>query len=399
MSKSKKQHAGAVVSPAPISVQTDGASPKAPSNKSPDDASQSAQQSDIPSKQGQIITLSKEEKKAKFSEIRHSTKGIKSKEQLIKEIFHGDTECAVSKVGTDSGPGESCLDDTSKAKVESILASVKASSSDGGECAVDNEVDKIACLLRKKLTPEQKKDLIAILKENFKALGPGGKNSEDNCNWLSNQNIDKTLADYEKKHRQMRGTREYVHVTFQSRDYKTRIQESGYDISTDPPILSKAEFQTAVFDNLHLDYKNMYELGMRCMSVVFNTDYSTGGGKHWFCIFLDFRKEDQKGIYSMIEYFNSSGEAPLSEVKEYLCSTKQKLLKYGMFGNKTVHAEISENKRTYQEDTHSCGVYSLFYIICRLEGMGVLETMNFLNDDIMHELRRHIFISDKIVKK
>jgi hypothetical protein len=131
----------------------------------------------------------------------------------------------------------------------------------------------------------------------------------------------------------------------------------------------------------------------KTFAVVFNTDYSTGTGIHWFCIFIDARDENKIDI----EYFNSSGKNPLPEISKFLLDLKQTLK--NKFTNKNINYKIVSNSR-FQDDNHSCGIWSLTYIWLRLENVPA-EWFNPSNidDSTMHLLRKYFFLDDHKLEK
>lgn len=133
-----------------------------------------------------------------------------------------------------------------------------------------------------------------------------------------------------------------------------------------------------------INLAKQFSSGYKTFGVVFNTDYSTGGGIHWFCIF-----GEHFGDKIQLEYFNSSGKEPLEEIQEWLNTTKHKIEKEL---NIPVNIKYTVGIE-FQDDNHSCGVYCLAYIWCRLEGVPFewFKDKNF-DDDIMHELRKSLFI-------
>jgi hypothetical protein len=193
------------------------------------------------------------------------------------------------------------------------------------------------------------------LKTRFKPAGPW-----DTFDWLSNFNIDDVLDQVTKKH----ADKNFLHIPFQMRDFEKANSELS-----------------------NIDFVEKYNSGVRCFGVVFNTDLSSGNGKHWFCIYGDMSESPLT-----IEYFNSSGEPPLTEIDTWMKKTKHSLEK-GL--NKPVE-DIVVSKIQYQKDSHSCGAYSLYYILSRLSGSKVSDfKKNYINDELMHEFRKHLFRKTK----
>ena len=117
---------------------------------------------------------------------------------------------------------------------------------------------------------------------------------------------------------------------------------------------------------------------------VLNTDYSTGGGIHWYALYG--QKEADNSI--SLEYFNSSGKEPLAETQAWLNKTKHYLEK--KLGVKVI-VKYSTGIQ-FQQDEHSCGVYSCLYIYMRLAGVKMTDiTSSHFNDELMHNARKFLF--------
>jgi len=189
-----------------------------------------------------------------------------------------------------------------------------------------------------------------ILNEFFKPSGPAV-----NFGLLSNFNIDDVLDQFEKKF----ANRKFLHIPFQMRDF----EKIGTQLST---------------IDLAKEFKKYETFG-----VVLNTDYSTGKGIHWFCIFGENYK-----THIELEYFNSSGKEPLPEVQAWLQKTKHYLTKATGLPTSVFYS----TGIMFQHDDHSCGLYSLAYIWLRLEKVSPkwFKADNF-NDVMMHKIRKNMF--------
>lgn len=215
------------------------------------------------------------------------------------------------------------------------------------------DCDTETCILKKDeianiLTEEEIKEQ---LDKRFKIKGPLNKDK-----WLSNFDIDGVLEQIEKKYKH----RNFKHINFQMRD-----------------------FQEICSDLAKIDFVEEYKKGIRCFGVVFNDDVSSGGGTHWTAMYGDFSKEP-----FTIEHFNSSGAGPKNEFRIFMTKLKYKLEKEL---NKRVHVkEVSKIK--HQLENSACGVYSLYYIISRLEGISysVFEKYR-IPDELMDKFRFHLF--------
>lgn len=210
-----------------------------------------------------------------------------------------------------------------------------------------------SCIFKKPEFKEFAKinELDDFLNEFFKPEGPA-----THFGLLSNFNIDDVLDQLEKRF----AHRKFLHIPFQMRDFeKVGTQLATIDMA----------------DQLRSKYKTF--------GVVLNTDWSSGKGIHWFCIF-----GEHYGNRVVLEYFNSSGKEPLPEVQAWLQKTKHYLSKELKLPVEVKYSTGIE----YQYDDHSCGVYCLAYIWCRLEGIpqSWFKSDNF-NDAMMHKVRRNMF--------
>lgn len=189
------------------------------------------------------------------------------------------------------------------------------------------------------------------IESQFKHPGP-----TDKAKWLSNIDIEAVLRQIEKKYK----NKNFKHVPFQMRDF----QETGGKLAT-------------------IDFVKEYNNGIRCFGVVFNDDTSKQPGSHWTAMFGDF----QHKVFTL-EHFNSSGAGPKNEMREWMYKTKHILEK-----NLNVKCEVNEvSKIQHQTDNSSCGPYSLYYIISRLEGIPhTFFEKHRVPDKVMWNFRHHIF--------
>lgn len=124
-----------------------------------------------------------------------------------------------------------------------------------------------------------------------------------------------------------------------------------------------------------------------CMGVVLNTDYSTGRGIHWFCIFCDFSTAGTNKDPYTIEYFNSSGFPPHPNVAEWMRKAQYQLHEK----NKYVKI-IKAVREQLQYSNTECGVWSLMYLQSRLEGYPCTHfNDNKALDDDMLAFRAALF--------
>jgi hypothetical protein len=204
------------------------------------------------------------------------------------------------------------------------------------------------------------------LKENFKTKGPSFSTE-----WISNFHITDVL----KKVSETWSEESFWPVPFQMRDFK----------KNSPSETAAGHVKDSNLETLDLCKK--YDEGSRCFGVVINTDYSTGSGIHWFCLFVDMRNPK-----FTIEYFNSSGSEPLTEISAWMKKTR--LLLEQKFSDKKIEI-IKASQVEHQKDDHSCGIYSLYYIISRVVRIPYeYFQKNIIKTNKMHKFRNFLFRYD-----
>jgi hypothetical protein len=196
------------------------------------------------------------------------------------------------------------------------------------------------------------------MEEVFKPVGP--KTTDD---LLSNYNIDGVLAQFARKYPG------FLHIPFQMRDFQDLAKANPKDKN-----------------NLaNVDFADEYRKGMKTFGCVLNTDWSTGGGYHWYCIFGDFTTDNPT-----IEYYNTSGNVALKETREWLTNTCISLSK--ALGKHVSKVQVLN--KAIQDNDVDCGVYCLHYIWSRLEGypyQQFSDPATAPNDSLMTKARLHLF--------
>lgn len=174
------------------------------------------------------------------------------------------------------------------------------------------------------------------------------------------------------------------------------IDEIGQNMAAGYPCHTHLNFEMIDFDqkNTQLARVDLINLltsassdcsgSRRTMSCVINTDHSSGGGLHWFCVFVE---ADIKAKRVSIEYFNTSGRLPRESVWDWMNKHNRNFRNAGW---------TSETKQIcttcIQDDNHSCGVWSLCYIWARLEKIpSNWFKPGSVTDDDMLQLRKHLF--------
>lgn len=195
-----------------------------------------------------------------------------------------------------------------------------------------------------------------VIAQRFKPEGPA-----NSTKWLNNDNIDYVINQWSKIYPG------FLHVPFQMVDF----DENQTHLAT-------------------LDLVKEYEKGARKMGCVINTDRSTGSGIHWFCIFIDMNSPKWT-----LEYFDSAGEYPKRSVHVWLNKQRANLAK--RFTSQAIEVIDVTRSNQLQRSTTECGVFSLWYILSRLNGVPYtyFSQPNAINDDMMYKFRQFLFRHDK----
>jgi len=128
--------------------------------------------------------------------------------------------------------------------------------------------------------------------------------------------------------------------------------------------LHPKEFPTYVLD--HYKYS----------AIVFNHDKSHERGSHWVAVFFENKPDGSL----QVEYFDATGGKPVKYIREFFTHP---------YFNK---ADYFENSYGHQRGNNECGVYSLFYIIKRLEGKTPFQLRTKrIPDATMNKFRSELF--------
>jgi len=192
---------------------------------------------------------------------------------------------------------------------------------------------------------ENEQEFIDEVKTAIKPKGP-----ISNTEWLSTLDIRAVMEQYEKKYK-------------------------GFNFIGPFPM----DFE-AIYDELsNLNLKKLCKEDKK-IGIVFNTDISSGPGEHWISMFLDLQNRT-------LCFFDSVGDKPPQPVMRLM----KKIVQQSQAMKCPVKLVI--NKKQYQKDYSSCGIYSLFFIISRLQGKGCnyLFNSNKINDKLMYKKRKEYF--------
>lgn len=122
---------------------------------------------------------------------------------------------------------------------------------------------------------------------------------------------------------------------------------------------------------------NAVSAGKKRLSLIINMDPSWKGGSHWVALFISIPDRS-------IEYFNSTGEAPPKRVQEFIRDVQTKI--------PGVQFTVRVNRVQHQFADTECGMYSVIYVIKRLNGKTFDSiTKRVILDDTINKCRSVYF--------
>lgn len=176
--------------------------------------------------------------------------------------------------------------------------------------------------------------------------------------WLSNFDIDYVMRQYEKIYPN------YIYLGTQPSncpvDYHCEI--SNFD-----PIKARKS-------------------GIESAGIVFNLDKLGQSGSHWVGCYIDLKNNE-------IDYYDSYGDQPNKPIKLFLVRLSERFIL-----NKE-QVKIVYNDKRHQFGNSECGVYSMNFILERLNGTPMKKiTKSKILDRDMNYLRRMLFHVDEKAK-
>lgn len=191
---------------------------------------------------------------------------------------------------------------------------------------------------------------------------------------LSNTNIDDTLKIWARE------DKTFFPYNFNMRNFKEYSFRNG-------AVINKPDtLDTITFGDL-------YDRGYTRAGCVINTDVYQGGGKHWMALYIDASRAEEWTV----EFFNSSGNSPTVGWVEWMQKTVDEMNemldgKGQSAGETPMVRMVKVCSMRQQKSKTECGVYSLFYLYARMNGIPYSHFMKFpVCDKIMFLMRQHLF--------
>ena len=126
--------------------------------------------------------------------------------------------------------------------------------------------------------------------------------------------------------------------------------------------------------------------GKTKIGIIFNTDKHTGGGKHWFSLFINIKKGE-------IFFYDSAGDMAGKEIQALI----DRVIEQGKKLNSPIAFKMDSNYPVeHQMGTTECGVYSLYFIVHMLEDKltGHYLKTHKIKDKYMQQFRKVYFNED-----
>ena len=135
----------------------------------------------------------------------------------------------------------------------------------------------------------------------------------------------------------------------------------------------------------HFSLKKYVDSGTHKIGVIFNTDPHTEDGAHWVSLFINIDTDKNN---SYIFFFDSTGDRPQKEIREFIETVTQQGRAMG------IRFKHFINRKQHQKSNTECGMYALFMLVNLIEGTRTAEEFmrgDRVPDSQMLEFRKEYF--------
>lgn len=136
----------------------------------------------------------------------------------------------------------------------------------------------------------------------------------------------------------------------------------------------------------HFSLADQIKKGKTKIGIIFNTDPHYKGGSHWISLFINIKK-------GRIFFFDSAGDKIPDQIMKFVNMVKDQ----GHTLQTRIDFHFDQNyPNDHQQNTYSCGVYSLFFLVHMLEDKVTehyLKTHRF-KDEYIESFRNIYFNSE-----
>ena len=162
---------------------------------------------------------------------------------------------------------------------------------------------------------------------------------QDNDEWLDNSQITSVMKQYEEA---------YPWFRF--------MGALPIDFSApDPYLQDKTQKRCLHPDICSLDLRSVYEQGIRGIGMIFNLDPHYKGGSHWVGLYIDLHDIERPAV----SFSDSYGFKPPRLIARFMRALRLQ----------TPQATLGYNARRFQFSDTECGMYSMYFIICMIQGI------------------------------
>jgi hypothetical protein len=212
------------------------------------------------------------------------------------------------------------------------------------------------CLLDKaSLTEDVKKDL---RKQYLRPRRPKAWDSKPDT-WLDNFNIMHVMKQYEEANSWFKFLGIFPIDFAAPNPYKKDQQECLYK------------------ETCNLNLKDEMAKGIRGIGMIFNLDPHFKGGSHWVGMYINLNAGTP-----FVGYFDSYGYKPPALIARLMRSFKLQIKE----------CKLGSNARRFQYGGSECGMFSMYFIICMMNGIPFKQfCKDSVNDKFMLELRTILF--------
>tara|TARA_A100001015_G_scaffold295426_1_gene374387 strand:+ start:1278 stop:2105 length:828 start_codon:yes stop_codon:yes gene_type:complete len=120
---------------------------------------------------------------------------------------------------------------------------------------------------------------------------------------------------------------------------------------------------------------------IRKIGIIFNLDKHNQPGSHWVALYIDMTKP-----IHIIDYFDSYAGNPPELIRKFI------LKLHNIFITNNIRSVMIYNDKRHQYGHSECGIYSIFYILNRIDGKTPYDmSKKLITDSRMNELRKLYF--------
>ena len=129
----------------------------------------------------------------------------------------------------------------------------------------------------------------------------------------------------------------------------------------------------------NIDIKTLKKNKVNKIGLIYNLDVSTGPGTHWVAVYIDNKNDE-------INYYDSYGSEPIKLINDFIIKLNNKYRKLGY------QPKIIYNDKRHQYGGSECGMYSINFILERLNNVNMYQIYNRkISDKKMNHLRKLLY--------